>query len=144
MQKKNLAQPDEARSFDKGLLELVTLGGVTFGRGTFQPGWRWSTSVKPLAKTASCEAPHLQYRVAGARPGAGAAVKRLVKRLVFGGGARPRRVLFGVAAGCTFVIDPAHKSQRIVGLDEAELGPVFARAVARCRTVIDVGASDGY
>ena len=65
MQKKSMSQPDEARRFDKGLLELVKLGGVTFGRGTFQPGWKWSTSVKPLVKTASCEAPHLQYHVAG-------------------------------------------------------------------------------
>jgi hypothetical protein len=65
MQTKNLARPDEARKFDKGQLELVTLGGVTFGRGTFQPGWRWSTSVKPLVKTPSCEAPHLQYHVSG-------------------------------------------------------------------------------
>ena len=59
MQSKDLAHPDETRTFDRGLLELVTLGGVTFGRGTFQPGWRWSTSVKPLARTSSCEAPHL-------------------------------------------------------------------------------------
>src|SRR5437899_11654840 len=65
MQNKNFAQPDEARKFDKGQLELVTLGGVTFGRGVFQPGWRWSTSVKPLAKTSSCQAPHLQYHVSG-------------------------------------------------------------------------------
>ena len=65
MQKKNLDRPDEARAFDKGLLQLITLGGVTFGRGTFQPGWRWSTSVKPLMKTASCEAPHLQYHISG-------------------------------------------------------------------------------
>src|SRR5215471_9372984 len=65
MQNKNFARPDETRKFDKGLLELVTLGGVTFGRGTFQPGWRWSTSVKPLVKTKSCEAPHLQYHVSG-------------------------------------------------------------------------------
>ena len=65
MQKKNLSQPDEARKFDKGSLELVTLGGVTFGRGTFQPGWKWSTSVKPLVNTKSCEAPHLQYHVSG-------------------------------------------------------------------------------
>jgi hypothetical protein len=47
MQKKNLAQPDEIRTFPKGQLELVTIGDVTFGRGTFQPGWKWSTSVKP-------------------------------------------------------------------------------------------------
>jgi hypothetical protein len=65
MQTKSMARPDETRKFDKGLLELVSLGGVTFGRGTFQPGWRWSTSVKPLVNTKSCEAPHLQYHVAG-------------------------------------------------------------------------------
>ncbi len=35
------------------------------GRATFQPGWRWSLSVKPLAGTKSCEAPHLQYHVSG-------------------------------------------------------------------------------
>ena len=65
MQKKTFTQPDDKRKFDKGLLELVTLGGVTFGRGTFEPGWRWSTSVKPVVKTKSCEAPHLQYHVSG-------------------------------------------------------------------------------
>lgn len=65
MQCKNFAKPDETRKFDKGLLELVKLGGVTFGRGIFQPGWRWSTSVKPLVKTKSCQAPHLQYHVSG-------------------------------------------------------------------------------
>jgi hypothetical protein len=65
MQKKDLAKPDESRDFPGGRLELVTLGGVTFGRGKFQPGWKWSTSVKPLVKTTSCEAPHLQYHVSG-------------------------------------------------------------------------------
>jgi hypothetical protein len=65
MQKKTLSQPDELRTFEQGKLELVTLGGVTFGRATFQPGWRWSTALRPLAKTESCQAPHLQYHVAG-------------------------------------------------------------------------------
>jgi hypothetical protein len=65
MQKKNLSQPDETRKFPQGQLDLVTLGGVTFGRGTFLPGWKWSTSVKPLVNTKSCEAPHLQYHVSG-------------------------------------------------------------------------------
>jgi hypothetical protein len=65
MQGKNFARPDETRTFDKGRLDLVTLGGVTFGRGVLQPGWRWSSSVKPIAKTASCQAPHLQYHVSG-------------------------------------------------------------------------------
>ncbi len=65
MQRKNLAQPDERRTFDKGQVELVSLGGLTFGRATLQPGWKWSTSVKPLVKTKSCQAPHLQYHLSG-------------------------------------------------------------------------------
>jgi hypothetical protein len=60
MQKRNFALSD-----DKGKVDLIKLGGITFGRGTFQPGWRWSESVKPLVKTKSCEAPHLQYIVTG-------------------------------------------------------------------------------
>lgn len=65
MQKMSLSQPDEKRSFEKGQIELASLGGVTFGRATLQPGWKWSTCVKPLVKTSSCEAAHLQYHVAG-------------------------------------------------------------------------------
>lgn len=65
MQKRNLSHPEEKRTFDKGLLELVTLGGITFGRATLQPGWKWSQAVKPLVNTKSCEAPHLQYHVSG-------------------------------------------------------------------------------
>ena len=65
MQKKSLARPDDIRKFDKGQVELVTLGGVTFGRATLQPGWKWSTSVKPIAGGQSCQAPHLQYHVSG-------------------------------------------------------------------------------
>jgi hypothetical protein len=65
MEKRNLSQPDETRTFDKGKLELVTVGGVTFGRATFQPGWKWSTCVKPVVKTKSCEAPHLNYHISG-------------------------------------------------------------------------------
>ncbi len=37
---------------------------MTFGRATLQPGWRWSTCVKPLAQARSCEAAHLQYHIA--------------------------------------------------------------------------------
>ena len=65
MEKKALSTPDEKRSFDKGQVELVTLSGVTFGRATLQPGWKWSTCVKPIANTESCQAPHLQYHVSG-------------------------------------------------------------------------------
>ena len=62
---KSFGKPDEIREFPKGRLELVTIAGSTIGRGIFQPGWKWSTSVQPIAKTKSCEAPHFQYQVAG-------------------------------------------------------------------------------
>jgi hypothetical protein len=65
LEKKSLARPDETRSFAKGKVELVSVNGVTFGRATLQPGWKWSTCVKPLVHTQSCEAPHLQYHIAG-------------------------------------------------------------------------------
>jgi len=65
MQKKSLDAPDETRSFEKGKLQLVTVSGVTFGRAVLEPGWKWSTSVKPIAKTKSCEAPHTQYIISG-------------------------------------------------------------------------------
>ena len=44
---------------------MITIGGSKIGRGIFHPGWKWSTSVQPIAKTKSCEAPHFQYQVAG-------------------------------------------------------------------------------
>ena len=65
MQKKSFVRPADTRSFDKGRVELVTVNDVTFGRATLQPGWKWSTCVKPLVNTQSCEASHLQYHVSG-------------------------------------------------------------------------------
>ena len=65
MEAKSMNRPDEVRSFDKGKVELVKIGGATVGRAVFQPGWKWSDSVRPLAKTKSCEAPHFQYHVSG-------------------------------------------------------------------------------
>lgn len=62
---KNFEKPDEVRNFPLGKLELINIGGSTIGRATFQAGWRWSTSVKPLANTKSCEAPHFQYHISG-------------------------------------------------------------------------------
>ncbi len=62
---KHFGKPDEVREFPKGRVELITIGGATLGRAIFDPGWRWSTSVQPLAKTKSCEALHFQYHVSG-------------------------------------------------------------------------------
>lgn len=62
---KSLNSPEEVRPFEKGKLELVNIGGVAVGRATFEPGWKWSTCVKPLAKTQSCQAPHFGYQLSG-------------------------------------------------------------------------------
>ncbi len=62
---KSFSSPDEVRRFHKGHLELVNVAGGAIGRATFEPGWKWSTCVKPLAKTNSCQAAHYGYQVSG-------------------------------------------------------------------------------
>ena len=56
---------DEVREFPKGKVEIAKLGDAVIGRATFQPGWRWSESVKPIVGTDSCQVPHNGYVVAG-------------------------------------------------------------------------------
>jgi len=63
---KNFDSPDEARPFEgNGEVRLVTVAGKEIGKGVFEPGWRWSTHVKPIAGTASCEFPHFMYVSSG-------------------------------------------------------------------------------
>ncbi len=62
---KTFVQPDETREFPNGKAEILSIGDAEIGRLTFQPGWRWSNDVKPIAGTNSCEAPHFQYHVSG-------------------------------------------------------------------------------
>ena len=56
--KKSMEDPDEVLDFVKGRVHLVKVGDVTFDRAVFEPGWKWSEHVKPLAGTESCEFPH--------------------------------------------------------------------------------------
>jgi len=62
---KTFGSPNETRKFPKGQAEILKIGDAEVGRLTFQPGWRWSDDVKPIAGTVSCEAPHFQYHVSG-------------------------------------------------------------------------------
>jgi hypothetical protein len=63
---KNVKSPDETRPFaDKGNAAVVKLGEHPVLFGTFEPGWRWSDHVKPLAGTENCEAPHMLYCLQG-------------------------------------------------------------------------------
>ena len=65
--RKNIDSPDEVREMKdgKGRLELVDLGAGLVARATFEPGWRWSEHVKPMAGTDSCQAPHVGYVISG-------------------------------------------------------------------------------
>lgn len=65
IEQRDFTQADEVREFDKGRAEILQVGGTEIGRLVLQPGWRWSESVKPIAGTELCEAPHFQYHVAG-------------------------------------------------------------------------------
>jgi uncharacterized cupin superfamily protein len=56
--KKSLDTPDDVMEFTKGRVHVVTVGGIAFDRAVFEPGWKWSEHVKPIAGTDSCEFPH--------------------------------------------------------------------------------------
>ena len=90
---KEFGSPDEVREFKdgKGKVELVDLNGHMIGRGTFEPGWRWSEHIKPMAKTDRCEVRHVGYMVQG----------RL--KIVGRDGSEGE-----LAAGDAFVIPPGH------------------------------------
>ena len=62
---KTFNSPEEVRTFDKGKVELVTIGGSAIGRATFEPGWKWSACIAPLAKTNTCQAAHFGYQASG-------------------------------------------------------------------------------
>lgn len=64
---KSFKTPDERRKFlNHGYLDLVTLeDGTSMGRGVFEPGWKWSNDIKPIADTPSCQAEHHGYCISG-------------------------------------------------------------------------------
>ena len=63
--KANLNDPDETKVTPKAKLQLVTVGGFTMGLRNLEPGWRWTTSMKAVAKTETCEVRHIGYVVSG-------------------------------------------------------------------------------
>src|ERR1700722_9369505 len=62
---RSFQESDKTREFPNGRAEILKIGGGEGGCLTFEPGWRWSNDVKPIAGTSSCEAPHFQYHVSG-------------------------------------------------------------------------------
>ena len=63
---KSFGAPDAVRRFEgRGKADVLNIAGRVIGRGTFEPGWRWSENVKPIAQTESCQVSHLGYCLSG-------------------------------------------------------------------------------
>lgn len=62
---KRFEKPDEVRTFEKGKFELVHLGGMTIGRATYEPGWKWSMHVGRAIGAKSCAVEHVGIVLSG-------------------------------------------------------------------------------
>jgi hypothetical protein len=66
LDKASMDAPHEKRAFKAhGHVDVITLGDFTVGRGVFEPGWRWSEDVRPIAGTDSCQARHTGICLSG-------------------------------------------------------------------------------
>jgi quercetin dioxygenase-like cupin family protein len=62
---KRFEEPDEVRVFEKGRFELVNVGGMTIGRASYEPGWKWSVHVGAATGRKSCQVEHVGMVVSG-------------------------------------------------------------------------------
>ncbi len=62
---KRFESPDETREFPKGRFDVISLGGLTIGRATYQPGWKWSVHVGPSVRAQYCEVEHVGLVLTG-------------------------------------------------------------------------------
>lgn len=66
LESKSFDTPDDVRPFtDKGEAQVVTLAGSSVLKARFEPGWRWSEHLRPIAGTDSCQSPHFLYVLSG-------------------------------------------------------------------------------
>jgi len=67
LESKSFDSPDEVREFQdgKGAVHLLNFDSGAVGLGKFEPGWRWSEHVKPIAGTDSCQVQHIGYVLKG-------------------------------------------------------------------------------
>ena len=101
----------ETRKFEHGIVQIVQIGSVTVGRAQFEPGWKWSNDVKPIAKTELCMVHHTGYCISG--------------RLHVSPSDGPE---FEIGAGDVNDIEPGHDAW-VVG-DEPYVGVDFAEEIA--------------
>lgn len=94
---KRFDSPDEVRVFEKGRFELITLGGMTVGRATYQRGWKWSVHVGAAAGVKLCQVEHVGLVLSG----------RATAAMDDGAGGV---TVFEMKAGDAFYVPPGHDS----------------------------------
>jgi uncharacterized cupin superfamily protein len=113
---KSFDSPDEVRPFEgKGQAKVVQLAGHPVGEGTFEPGWKWSENVKPIAGTDSCQVAHFGYVLSGSM------------RIYMDDGSKAE-----ISAGDVAAIPPGHDAEVIgdepcVMVDFGEIGDYAKR-----------------
>lgn len=100
---KTIEKPDERRDFPRGHIEALHLTGLDFAVGTFEPGWRWTESVRPIVGTDTCEVPHRGIMARG----------RIRVRMDDGAEAE-------IGPGDVYVVSPGHEAW-VVGDEPAVL-----------------------
>ena len=90
---KRFEHPDEVRTFEKGKFELVHVGGMTIGRATYEPGWKWSQHVGAATGAKKCMVEHVGLVISG----------RATAAMDDGG-------VIEIKAGDLFYIAPGHDS----------------------------------
>ena len=125
---KNIETPDERHASEHASLNVVNLPGVTIARTVYQPGWKWSTDVKPVVGTEACQTAHTGYIISG----------RLHARMDDG-----REYDFG--PGDAHVMSAGHDAwvegdEPCVALDLAFTGRALAGYVGRCPAVLSSGS----
>lgn len=66
VESQSIDHPHETRPYKAhGHMDVVTFGDFTMGKGTFEPGWKWSDDVKPIAGTESCQVLHTGFCLSG-------------------------------------------------------------------------------
>ena len=96
---KRFERPDEVREMPMGRFEVVRIGGLTIGRATYQPGWRWSEHVGPTVGSERCSVEHVGMVLAGV------ATVAFADRVV------------EMRAGELFYVPPAPHDSWVVGAD---------------------------
>jgi mannose-6-phosphate isomerase-like protein (cupin superfamily) len=112
---KRFDNPDEVREFELGRFEVVHTGGMTIGRATYQPGWKWSEHVgKPLGQ-ASCQVEHVGMVVSG-RAAAAMDDGRVIEM-------QPRDIFYIPPGHDSWVVgDEPYVSLHFLGADEYAAG----------------------